>query len=72
MKFAMPLYEFKNQEMDDWIQISDIDLMNRLYRTYKKISPVIKEMIGGKVIKTPYGIFRLKMRGGELTDRSAA
>jgi len=34
--------------------------MNGLYKIYKKVSPAIKEMIMGKEVKTPDGVYRLK------------
>ena len=64
LKFAMPLYEAKYHEDDEWMEISEITLMDQLYRTYKKVTPAIKEMIMGKEVKTPYGIYRLKDKGG--------
>ena len=64
LKFEMPLYEAKYHEEDDWIEISELKLMDQLYKTYKKASPAIKEMIMGKEVKTPYGIYRLKNKGG--------
>ena len=40
--------------------------MDQLYRTYNKATPAIKEMIKGNEVKTPYGIYRLKFKGGEI------
>jgi hypothetical protein len=65
LKFAMPLYEAKYHEEDEWMEISEITLMDQLYRTYKKVTPAIKEMIMGKEVETPDGIYRLKIKGGE-------
>ena len=70
--YSMPLYEVKYPETDEWKEISDLELMNELYKTYSKVTPAIKEMINGKEIKTPHGIYRLKFKGGEHTDSSAA
>ena len=64
LKFAMPVYEAKYHEEDDWVEISELKLMDQLYRTYRKASPAIKEMIMGKEVKTPHGIYRLKNKGG--------
>jgi hypothetical protein len=64
LTFAMPLYEVKYLEEDEWVEISELKLMDQLYRTYKKATPAIKEMIMGKEVKTPYGIYRLKFKGG--------
>ena len=63
--FAMALYEVKSNEEDDWREISELELMDELYRTFDKVTPAIKEMIQGKEVKTPHGIFRLKLKGGE-------
>jgi len=64
LKFAMPLYEAKYHEGDKWEEISELKLMDQLYRTYKKVTPAIKEMMMGKEVKTPYGTYRLKNKGG--------
>jgi len=63
--FALPLYEVRYHEEDEWVEISEIKLMDQLYRTHKKVTPAIKEMIMGKEVETPYGIYRLKLKGGE-------
>lgn len=63
--FALPRYEMKFCENDDWIEITDVELMNQLYKTFRKVSPVIKEMLTGNEVKTSHGIYRLKIRGGE-------
>ena len=72
MTWAMPLYEVKYPESDVWYEISDLELMDELYKTCKKFTPTIKEMINGREVETPYGIFRLKIKGGEHTELSAA
>ena len=72
MMWAMPLYEVKYHEEDEWNEISDVELMDQLYRTYRKVTPVIKEMISGKEVSTPYGTYRLKLRGGEQSEMPAA
>ena len=65
LMFSMPLYEAKYEEEDSWQEISELKLMDELYRTYDKITPAIKEMIMGRELKTPHGIFRLKVNGPE-------
>jgi len=64
-KFEMPLYEVKYHEEDKWVEISDLKLMDQLYKTFNKATPAIKEMIMGKEVKTPHGIYRLKLKGGD-------
>jgi hypothetical protein len=76
LKFAMPLYEAKYHEADEWKEISELELMDQLYKTYTKVTPEIKKMIMGKEVETPYGIYRLKFKGGvqggEQSELSAA
>ena len=64
LTFSMPLYEAKYHEEDEWVEISELELMDQLYRTYNKATPAIKEMIKGNEVRTPYGIYRLKFKGG--------
>jgi hypothetical protein len=65
LTYAMPQYEVKYHEEDDWKEISELELMDELYKTFDKVTPAIKEMIMGKEVKTHHGIFRLKLKGGE-------
>ena len=67
MMFAMPLYEVKYHNWDKWEEISEIELMDGLYKIYKKVTPAIKEMIAGKEIVTPEAFYRLKLKGGNRT-----
>jgi hypothetical protein len=64
LNYAMPLYEVKYKEEGKWIEISDLEIMDELYKTYTKVTPAIKEMIMGNEVETPYGIYRLKLMGG--------
>jgi hypothetical protein len=64
--YAMPQYEVRYSEDGDWNDISELALMDELYKTFDKVTPAVKEMIMGKEVKTPYGFFRLKMSGGEV------
>jgi hypothetical protein len=64
LKFELPVYEAKNDDDDEWVEISEIQLMDQLYRTYNKVTPAIKEMIKGNEVETPHGTYRLKLKGG--------
>jgi len=66
--YILPQYEAKYNAKEDWEEITEIQLMDGLYRIYKKVTPAIKEMIEGKEIVTPEAVFRLKMKGGEQSD----
>ena len=76
LNYAMPLYEAKYNQEDEWIEISDLEIMDELYKTYTKVTPAIREMIMGNEVETPYGIYRIKLiggvRGGEQSELFAA
>jgi hypothetical protein len=69
LMFSMPLYEVQYHEEGVWREISELELMDDLYRMYKKVTPAIKEMIMGKEVETPYGRYRLKLKGGESNQK---
>jgi len=60
MMNTMPRYEVRYDENGEWIEVSDLDFMDGLYKLYRRIAPVIKEMINGKEIRTPDAVYRLK------------
>jgi len=51
--YALPLYEAKYNEREDWEEISEVELMEGLNKDFDKVAPAIKEMIDGKEINTP-------------------
>ena len=68
LMFEMPRYELKNHENGDWKEISELELMDELYKTFDRVTPAIKEMIMGRRVKTPHGVYRLKIKGGEYSQ----
>ena len=58
--FRMPRYEVKYKENEEWKEISELELIDGLYRLYHRISPAIKELIDGKELRTPDAFYRLK------------
>ncbi len=70
--FSLPSYEAKFNENDEWQEISELELMDELYKTFKKVTPAIREMIRGKEVKTTYGSYRLKSKGGDKAELPAA
>ena len=60
---TMPRYEFKFPDKEDWQEISEVELMNGLYKIYDRVTPAIKKMIKGKELRTPDAVYRLKMEG---------
>ncbi len=70
MMFKMPQYEVKYHDVNRWEKISEIKLMDELYKIYKRVTPAIKEMIGGKEIVTSEAVYRLKLKGGDQSGKS--
>ncbi|MBW2706225.1 MAG: hypothetical protein JRD84_07935, partial [Deltaproteobacteria bacterium] len=54
--YALPLYEAKYNEKEGWEEISEVELMEGLYKVFEKVTPAIKEMIDGKEINTPEAV----------------
>ena len=67
---AMPMFEVKYHDFKEWKDISEIELMDGLYKVYRKASPAVKEMITGKEIFTPEAVYRLKFNCVEPGDMS--
>ena len=56
----MPRYEVRYHENGEWIEVSELEFMDGLYKLYNRVTPAIKEMINGKELRTPDGSYRLK------------
>ncbi|MBW2440252.1 MAG: hypothetical protein JRH12_07255 [Deltaproteobacteria bacterium] len=63
--YSLPLYEAKYSETEEWREISEVELMEGLYRVFEKVTPAIQEMMAGKEINTPQAVYRLKIKGGD-------
>ena len=64
--FTMPRYEVRYDGTEEWKEISEIELMDGLYKLYHRVTPAIKEMIDGKELHTPHAVYRLRMEFGEI------
>jgi len=64
MMSTMPRYEVRYDENGKWIEVSDLDFMDGLYKLYRRVTPAIKEMINGKELRTPDAVYRLKWQFG--------
>jgi len=60
MEFAMPLYEVRYHDKENWEQLSEIDLMHRLHESFDRVTPAIQQMIEGQQVRTPDGVYRVK------------
>jgi len=61
---AMPRYEVRYNGNEDWKEISELELMDGLYRLYHRVTPAIKEMLTGNEHRTPDATYRLKRQFG--------
>jgi len=69
--YSLPLYEAKYSETEEWREISEVELMEGLYRVFEKVTPAIQEMMAGKEINTPQAVYRLKIKGGDQASTPA-
>ena len=60
---AISRYEVRYHEKEDWQEISDVEMMEGLYKIYNRVTPAIKQMIEGKELRTPNAVYRLKWIG---------
>ena len=60
---AITRYEVRYHEKEDWQEISDVEMMEGLYKIYNRVTPAIKQMIKGKELRTPDAVYRLKWIG---------
>ena len=61
---TMPSYEVRYNKNDEWKEISELELMDGLYKLYHRVTPAIKEMLKGKEVRTPDADYRLKWQFG--------
>jgi hypothetical protein len=60
MKLKMAKYEVKHLDNDNWRWVSEVTVLELLQKNFACITPIITEMLNGKEITTPDGIFRIK------------
>ena len=61
---TMPRYEVRHNENEEWIEITELELIDGLYKLYRQVTPSIKKMIEGKELQTPDAVYRLKRQFG--------
>ena len=57
----MPQYERKQKGKGKWEDVSESDLLRDLSEFYGRVTPVIRQIINGKHVRTPKAIYRLKL-----------
>jgi hypothetical protein len=61
---VMPRYEVRYSKDEEWIEITEIELMDGLYKQYDRLTPLIKKMLAGKELHTSQAVYRLKWQFG--------
>lgn len=62
MQIEMPQYEVRNSNEDRWEEISEKTFLETLADVFDPVTPILDDILHGKEIITPYGIYRLKLR----------
>ena len=67
---TMPRYEVRHIENEEWIEITELELIDGLYELYRQVTPSIKKMIEGQELHTPNAVYRIKRQFGSprITD----
>jgi len=60
MQIDMPTYEVRNADGGRWEDISEKNFMETLVDIFDQVIPIMTDILHGKEIITPYGIYRLK------------
>ena len=60
MQIEMPQYEVRNVDGGRWEDISEKNFMERFVDIFDQVTPIMADILHGKEITTPYGIYRLK------------
>jgi hypothetical protein len=56
----MSQFQVKYLDEDDWQEVSETFVLEKLVGVFDRITPLLSEMIRGKEIITPEGFFRMK------------
>ena len=56
----MPKYEVRNVDGDRWEDVSEKNFMETLVNIFDHVTPIMTDILDGKEVITPYGIYRLK------------
>ena len=62
MKAKMTLYEVRYHNKENWEDITDMDLMQKLHATFVRVIPAIQKLLEGDLLLTPDAIYRLKVQ----------
>ena len=60
MQIDMPKYEVRDVDGGRWEDISEKSFMEKLVDLFDQVTPIMADILDGKEVITPYGIYRLK------------
>lgn len=60
MQIDMPKYEVRDVDGGRWVDISEKNFMETLVNIFDQVTPIMTDILDGKEVITPYGIYRLK------------
>ncbi len=60
MQIEMPKYEVRNLDGGRWEDISERNFMEIMVDIFDQVTPIMTDILLGKEVITPYGIYRLK------------
>jgi hypothetical protein len=60
MQIDMPKYEVRDVDGGRWEDVSEKNFMETLVDIFDQVSPIMIDILHGKEVRTPCGIFRLK------------
>jgi hypothetical protein len=60
MQIDMPKYEVRDVDEERWEDVSEKNFMETLVDIFDQVTPIMTDILHGKEVITPYGIYRLK------------
>ena len=60
MQIDMPKYEVRNVDGGRWEDVSEKNFMETLADIFDQVTPIMNDILHGKEVPTPNGIYRLK------------
>ena len=60
MQIEMPKYEVRDVDGGLWEDISERNFMEIMVDIFDQVTPIMTDILLGKEVITPYGIYRLK------------
>jgi hypothetical protein len=60
MQLKISQFEVRQTDTDNWQQVTEVTVLRILQKTFTQVTPSLAEMLQGKEISTPDGIFRIQ------------